>query len=205
MSITKDLPPLPASMRALVTNRFGYPVPWFARDLDRLSSIDVAKRRRALYEGLCWICGAPRGSRFTFVFGPAQVATRRTTEPPSHPACAAFAVAACPFLIAPQYRRQAEFRDDVADTHARHNPGCFALWRTRSYRRDGDYLVVGAPVKVDWFGHGQRADRAAIVAAFEPYRSEIPPEWFAAAMAYLPAEDDRSPARKISTKRKQIL
>jgi hypothetical protein len=137
----------------------------------------------------CWICGTALKSRFTFVLGPAQVMSQTTTEPPSHLRCNAFAVSACPFLSTPQYRRTdtAERSDSTADVHALHNPGCFALWTTRSYHRAGAYLTVGRPVKVDWFYRGERASRDRVIRAFETYRSKIADQWFETAMRYLPA------------------
>jgi hypothetical protein len=124
----------PAFLRHLPLNGRG----WFAVHLERVTVLDPAKRRRALAERLCWICGRPFGHRrLCFVLSPAQAATRVVQEPPSHPGCALFAVRTCPFMRAPDYQRS----DTDPVEHGLHNPGCFVVWRTDAYAVDGDERV----------------------------------------------------------------
>jgi hypothetical protein len=156
-------------MRSLPVNAQGYPVPYFARDPERLSRVDPGKRWWAVARRRCWSCGKRLVSSATFVLGPAQALSRETTEPPAHRACAGFTIRTCPFLTNPRYQRSGA----SAHAQAAQNPGCFALWTTREYRFDDDAdephlrLMVGDPLDVAWFCQGRRATRAEVLQAFK--------------------------------------
>jgi hypothetical protein len=148
-------PKVPAQLRHLPLNSRGYPVPWFAAYPERVAVFDPAKRRRAIAERLCWICGRPLGQRIRwFVLDPAQAVTRVVQAPPSHPGCALFAVRTCPFI------RTADYRCSDVEEHGPPSPGCFAVWRTDAYAVDGvGRVLIGAPETVTWFHHGRAATR----------------------------------------------
>jgi hypothetical protein len=197
--LADHLPRLPPSMRLLTVNHQGYPVPWFAYSPEKLTVIDKHKKRRAIEERRCWICGGALSRRLSFVLGPAQTITRTTTEPPSHRACAEFAVIACPFLRNPQRRRSSE-PDDPA-VHALHNPGCFAVWTTDSYETDSYELdaacrvIVGEPMAVAWFHRGKPASRRQVLQAIGIYRLQFREEdamRVDALMRWLPVPERRT-------------
>ena len=110
-----SLPALPKSMGVLPLDERGYPIPWFVAWYDGKPDfrvVDVKKMKRALSEHLCWICGGHIDDAFVFVRGAAPVSNRIALEPPSHRACAEFAVRACPFMLLPKahYRSEREER-----------------------------------------------------------------------------------------------
>jgi hypothetical protein len=116
----------------------------------------------------------------SFVIGPMCTITRTTSEPPSHRACAEFAVTACPFLTQPKMTRspraKPEEAEEPAGVHLTRNPGVSALWTTRGYKRfrvegdvagsTGGYLIeMGNPEHVSWWREGRHATRAEVEAS----------------------------------------
>jgi hypothetical protein len=172
---------IPHHMRSLPRDFRGHPIPWFAWVGDDgralVTVLDQEKWRRAVKNGLCWICGEPLGPYKTFVLGPINVITRTTTEPPSHLSCAKYAVRGCPFLSDPaRVRRPIPERYIEPDPVIGHdgkrpapNPGVFALWTTRSYElgwlRDRLAISIGDPVRITWWSRGRQATKTEIQAA----------------------------------------
>ena len=177
-------PRVPPQLRHLPLNSRGYPVPWFAVHPERVTVLDPAKRRRAITERLCWICGRPLGHRLLcFVLGPAQAVTRVVQEPPSHPGCAWFAAKTCPFMLTADYRPS----DIDPAEHRLHNPGCFVVWRTDAYAVDGEgRVLIGPPETVTWFHQGRAATRTEVLDALEVYRPHLDVAHIEQLMPWLP-------------------
>ena len=94
----------------------------------------------------CWLCGQTLGKHMTFPIGPMCAITRTTAEPPSHLACAEYAVKACPFLSQPRMRRNE--RDlpeacDARDWDARSGNVTCCGRRCVRCLRSGGYLFGG--------------------------------------------------------------
>ena len=182
---------MPWRMRTLPLDHRGYPVPWFVAWLvdgrpvtpglgkPNFRVVDPRKLVRAVRERRCWLCGEPLGVHMAFVLGPMCAVTRRSSEPPSHPDCATFAMSACPFLSNPHMVRNeaglpAE-RLPPAGIHIDRNPGAMALWLCKSYRLErvgndglgepGTLFVVGGAENVKWYAEGKPATREQIDAA----------------------------------------
>jgi len=162
---------LPINMRELPLDKRGFPVPWFVAWIDgewdfrviRPGGIDIALRRDT-----CWLCGRALGRLRVFAVGPMCTVNRITSEPPSHPECARFAVVACPFLSNPKAKRPdkpspADVK--VAGTMLPHNPGVTALWATDRQRLrtfpagDGFLIELPRPEWVEWWTEGRKASR----------------------------------------------
>lgn len=167
------MPPLPKRMRSLPVDDRGYPVPWFVAWLDgkpEFRAMDGRKWQAAVEKHLCWVCGQPLGSRFTFVVGPMCGVNRISAEPPSHRDCAEFSARACPFLTMPKMvRRAAGLPEEVHNPGGimiRRNPGVGLLWHTRDYKivtaPNGALIRMGEPFEVAWWAEGRVASRAEV-------------------------------------------
>ena len=89
-----------------------------------------------------------------------------------------FSAISCPFLTKPKaVRRDAGLPEEIADGSncagiaIMRNPGCTAIWRTKSYELfnpgNGTLFSVGDPVSVDWYAEGRKATRDEILASME--------------------------------------
>jgi hypothetical protein len=175
--LRKGLPTLPARMVKLPIDRRGYPVPWFVQwvnDEPNFQIVSPQRFRQAIRFGNCWICGDRLGARKTFVMGPLNIINRVTSEPACHYDCARFAAQACPFLILPQakYKEAPAGAVPAAGEMTNRNPGCVALWTTKTFKMqpagEGKKLiVVSDPVAVDWYANGKLASRATVKASLE--------------------------------------
>lgn len=170
--------PMPPKMKALPLTEKGFPVLWFADEVDGkpdLRVMDGRKLARAIKEGRCWLCGQLLGVHKAFVIGPMCAITRTTSEPPSHLDCALYAMKACPFLTRPKvHRREACLPEDarMSGTGIMRNPGVTTLWVSKSYRvwhpKPGQLLItVGKPERVEWWAEGREATRAEVMASIE--------------------------------------
>lgn len=176
------LPELPSRMARLPVDARGFPVPWFVAWVDGVPDhriIDKPKLARAIKHGHCWLCGEPLGRNKTFVLGPMCAVNRTVSEPPSHRACAVFAVRACPFLSRPHaHRRDAGLPEEVQEPGGvglKRNPGATCLWTTERYhvwRVPGDahshpgvLFRIGEPLATEWWTAGRWATRAEVDAA----------------------------------------
>lgn len=173
-----DLPPLPARIAALPVGENGYPVPYFVawrEGRPEFRAFDPVKRKAALQQGLCWVCGQPLGRHLVYCVGPMCCVNRISSEPACHLDCAEFSVKACPFLTKPQMsRRENDTEGFVPGPGAMilRNPGVSALYTTRGYHlvRDaaGGVLVqLGEAERVSWWKEGRPATRAECVASIE--------------------------------------
>jgi hypothetical protein len=162
---------MPRRIRALPIDARGYPVPWFVAWVDGVPDfrvVDGAKFARAIHGRRCWLCGEPLGSAGAFVIGPMCALTRTTSEPPSHPECAFFAIKACPFLTRPNAQRRSanlpEGWEPPAGEMLRRNPGVSVVWTTWEwtlFEADSGLLFkVGDPAGAAWFSEGRPATRA---------------------------------------------
>jgi len=166
--------PLPDYMRELPVSRMGYPVPHFAGKVDGEWDFRVVYPEttvNCMTRQLCWVCGQRLGRLKSFVAGPMCVITRTSAEPPSHYSCAAYAAIACPFLAAPNMKRNTKNLPDGYEAAAgiaiMRNPGVTAVLVTRDWKpfRDGlgGVLVrMGEPERVEWYAHRRRATRAEV-------------------------------------------
>jgi hypothetical protein len=170
--VTIQLPPMPNRIKRLSVDERGYPIPWFVAWQDGKPLFPVAdgkKMRMAIQQKLCWVCGEKLNENLVFVLGPMCTITRTSSEPPSHLDCATFSAMACPFLSKPRMKRMEEAPGTVnpAGIFIKRNPGCCALWSTRSYTTfesgTGELIEVGEPTKVQWFAEGRQATREEIM------------------------------------------
>jgi hypothetical protein len=109
---------------------------------------------------------------------------RVTSEPPSHPECADFAVHACPFLTHPLAKRNARDMPTAkvapAGIHLDRNPGVMCLWWAFNFKPfrvgDGVLFEIGQPLKVQWFARGRYATAEETIESIDsgmPYLSQI--------------------------------
>lgn len=172
------LPPMPAPMQALPTDRHGRPVPWFVHWQDGAPDFRVIRARGtddALRFQLCWVCGRQRGRHAAFVVGPMCAVNRTTAEPPCHLACAVWSAQACPFLATPSMTRRERGIDtsaegphlDPAGVMIARNPGVALVWSSRSwapFSAPGGVLIhLGEPTATSWWAHGRPATRAEVL------------------------------------------
>lgn len=211
--------PRPDRIARLPLDHRGYPVPWFVALVDGQPDhriVDHAKFRPAVKEHRCWVCGDVLGRYLTFAIGPMCTITRTVSEPPSHKACLAYAVQACPFLARPHaHRREAGLPAgwvEAAGLPIDRNPGVVALWTTRSYQPfhapGGVLFRVGEPTDVVWYAEGRQATRPEVQASIDsglPVLQETAAQDGATAvaalmahltqaMAYLPPEQEHAHA-----------
>lgn len=171
--------PMPGRIRNLpVHPQLRLPVPWFcSQDPLDFRVIRPGGFATAHKRGLCWICGGTRyPKRQAFAVGPMCVVTGTSSEPPSHPECARFAVQACPFLANPRMRRNT--KDLPADTQESagfsidRNPGVGAILITDGYQLFGDgrggvLVQMGPPLEVQWWREGRPATRAEVAESID--------------------------------------
>lgn len=156
---------LPDAIKNLPRDKRGYPVPFFASEINGEADFvhaDPKKFRLAIKENRCWICGGHLGKLKTFVLGPMCCVTRTTSEPPCHYECAKFAVTACPFLTKPLAKRGENEGVNPGGVMIKRNPGVAALWGTMSYtlfEANGILFEVGEPVALTFWREGRAASR----------------------------------------------
>jgi hypothetical protein len=167
------LPDMPDRMKLLKRDERGFPVPWFVHwenDKPDFRVISPGKLAMAYRNGRCWICGGQLGVHRVAVIGPMCVVNRTTSEPPSHRDCAEFAAKACPFLTKPRMRRNENDLPEhgcVPGIHLDRNPGCVALYETRSLKTEGGLFKLGDPTRVDWWAEGRQATREEVLASID--------------------------------------
>ena len=187
--LRKGLPPLPDYMRRLPLDHRGYPVPFFVTwldpdDPDRDESLPAGEGvpefrlmnpyalLRCIKENRCWLCGQKMGRYKAFVVGPMCAINKTGSEPPSHTACAEFAVRACPWMLNPKAnRRDANLPEHkgMAGIGITRNPGVALVWVTASYKHerapgggDGILFRFGPPERLEWWREGREATRAEV-------------------------------------------
>lgn len=179
--LRRGLPPLPRLFEHLPIDERGYPVPWFVCKVDGKWDFRVAdaeKRRRAVRDRLCWLCGVGAGKELAFVIGPMCAVNRNTSEPGCHLACAEFAAQACPFMVRPAAQYRSANMPEEAKAHIGGlpgNPGAVCIWITRTFHpyyvpggENDDWLIrLGDPVRVLWYAEGKLATRQQILDSFE--------------------------------------
>jgi len=172
------LPPLPPKMAGVPIDDRGFPVPWFVQWINGKPDHRVMDSRKlplAVNQGLCWQCGGPLGRYKSFVIGPMCSITGSIAEPPSHLECARYACTACPFITRPHAKRR-----EVKEPHVEQaglpilrNPGCIAVWTTKTYKayrtgrggapgNDGILFRFGPPESIEWYAEGRQATRAEV-------------------------------------------
>jgi hypothetical protein len=139
---------VPDSITRLPRDDHGRPVPWFTAIIDGRPDMrvaDAAKHRRAIADRRCWICGRRferAGSpHLAFVVGPLSLFSRCALEPPSHRACALYALRECPFLSNPQRaRRPTNLPEQVtmSGEPVLDNPGVMLVWLCHRYDLEHD-------------------------------------------------------------------
>ena len=176
--------PRPAEVERLPVDARGFVVPWFvdcgpSGDAPDHRMVDGLKFRRAVREQRCWVCGGKLGRVKASVIGPMCAVNRITSEPASHPLCARYAVAACPFLSRPRARRNEknlpEGRQEAAGIALDRNPGVTVIWSSlrpsKPFRPQqgakGILFELGAPHTVSWWREGRPATRAECLEALE--------------------------------------
>jgi hypothetical protein len=176
-ALREGLPPLPDQLADAPIDERGFPVPWFVAWIDGkpdFRCMDSRKLVRAVEDRLCWTCGGALGAHKVFAIGPMCAVSRSTAEPPSHLACAEFAVKACPFLTEPKrHRREKDMpatRLEVGEMIKR-NPGVTALWTTKKYDvfrvENGIMFTLGPALSVSWWCRGRAATRDEVIASME--------------------------------------
>lgn len=175
-----ELPPVPPRMLRLPVRR-GYPVPWFVAMVDgdyHFPTADGRKLAIALARRLCWVCGQPLGSYFSFVIGSMCAVNKTTSEPPCHKECAIFSAIACPFLTRPHMKRQKQQPEGSLNPPGMHldrNPGVALVWITRKYTiikvphgmgaQEGILFRLSEPTEALWYAEGRAATREEVMAS----------------------------------------
>lgn len=174
--------PMPPSIRCLPISDEGYPVPWFVAWLidgkpqprgigtPDFRVIHPGAISQAHTKQRCWLCGQRRGVWGAFPIGSMCAVNRVSSEPPSHLACAEYAVRACPFLTQPRMVRNTKGLPEeryIAGIPVMRNPGVTAIWVTKSYNRvmPEGLFRLGDPLEVTWWAHGRHATRDEIMAS----------------------------------------
>lgn len=170
--------PMPGRIRALPRNKAGYPIPFFAADIDGVRDLRVGDTEAfaaCLRDRKCWICGQKRTGNDTFVIGPMCVINRVTADPPAHLDCALYAVQVCPFLAIPaMVRRERGLPENVtnAGISIKRNPGVAVVYSTNAWvtfrpHTGGRSSVLfdlgrGTPAHLSWWSEGRPATRAEV-------------------------------------------
>lgn len=167
--------PRPAGVDALPVDERGFVVPWFVDWPNGVADhrvVDGRKFLRAVREHRCWVCGGKLGRVKASVIGPMCCVNRITSEPPSHPWCAGYAVRTCPFLTKPRARRNEkdlpEERREAAGIALDRNPGVSVIWLSLQFSKpfspehgqQGTLFELGAPHRVSWWREGRPATYA---------------------------------------------
>lgn len=166
--------PMPDRIARLPRDLRGMPIPKFVvirpdgtpdfRVASQFFAIQAKKRN------LCWICGETLGRNLSFIGGPLLAINRQSAEPPSHRACAEYAIQICPFMFDARSHRNAKDLPKGTITPnglTEENPGCCVIWTTKSYQSNRDLMEVGEPIDVSFFVHGRPATREEIGAALK--------------------------------------
>jgi hypothetical protein len=172
--LREGLPKPPPGIAHLPRDTRGFPIPWFVHVVNGVPDFRVVRPGgvlEALREHRCWICGVrPLGTYRAFVVGPLGALNGINSEPPSHKACALWAVKACPFLAKPRMSRNEN--DLPQEGHyatglIKSNPGVCCVWVTKTFKvrfTGGDYLIdLGEPTETMWFTQGRRASRSEVI------------------------------------------
>ncbi|MGW2951595.1 hypothetical protein [Streptomyces eurythermus] len=202
--------PIPARMARRPHDKHGRLVPWFVGYVNGVPDHRVVRPggiREAVNLNRCFLCGDQLGAHKAFVVGPMCVINRVSAEPPSHKACAEYAVKACPFLTNPHMRRRDNLPVDTVPPDGEmnpRNPGTCAIWTTCrwSRKRGLELFDLGEPTEVTWWREGRSAMYGealdALVSGLEilkveadkdlrPFRAHVSLlEQYEAALAYLP-------------------
>lgn len=174
--VTRIFADLPARMSSLPRSKNGFPIPYFAEEVNGerdFRVVSAEKMAHAVRHSRCWVCGQPMGKFKAFVIGPMCGINRTISDPPSHRECAVFSAKNCPFLSRPlAKRRTRDLPDGVKDAAGfglKRNPGAVGVWITTSFRpfrphggNDGILFRIGDPVEVLWFAEGRKATRAEV-------------------------------------------
>lgn len=171
-------PNAPSRIARLLTDRRGFPIPWFVSWKDaspQFPVLDASKLTIAWRDEKCWVCGDKLGGYRAWVVGPMSVVEGAAPEPPSHPECAAFSVTSCPHLATPQARRS-ERHLDHPEYQERSNiskvrTGAAAIWVTKGrgatpFPAGGGVLFgLEEPHSLEWFTAGRPATSGEVRAA----------------------------------------
>lgn len=188
--IERQFKDMPSRMRALPRNARGFPIPYFAEEVNGerdFRVVSAVKMAHAVRNRLCWVCGVRLGVYQAFVIGPMCGINRTISDPPSHRDCAIFSARNCPFLSSPLASRRTSqlpggFRD-AAGFGIKRNPGAVGVWVTKSFSvfrphagQDGILFRIGDPTEVLWFAAGEPATRAEVehsIATGLPFLEEL--------------------------------
>jgi hypothetical protein len=189
---------IPRALRKRPRDRRGYPIPWIVLiDANKRPHFTINDGARTLACGrkkLCGLCGEKLRGDIAFVGGPQCFLSVRGafSDPPMHHACAAYAIAVCPYLAAPSYGRRIDaktLRPEATpggvligeDSLVRDDrPAAFILGRAARFemivRDDGAPLFFGREEWLDLavWQHGRRLtgeeEQAALAADLERWR-----------------------------------
>jgi hypothetical protein len=174
--------PMPGRIRALPRNKVGYPIPFFAAEIDGVRDFRVGDPdayRRCVIDRLCWVCGQRRPrEENAFVVGPMCAVNRISQDPPCHRECAQYAAQVCPFMARPaMVRRHSGLPEDIGNVGIAipRNPGACLVWDARTFQTfrppvGGEFGVLfsfGDPTHWSWWACGRPATRAEVLASFE--------------------------------------
>jgi hypothetical protein len=164
--------PIPDRLAGFPLSDEGYPIPYFVPYVDgkpEFRAMDPEKFSHAVRHRKCWLCGGTLGKHLTFPIGPMCAITRTTAEPPSHLACAEYAVRACPFLSQPRMKRnEKDLPKNIgsAGISIDRNPGTIVLWTTLSYKLfhagNGYLFRIGDPEHVEAYALGRKATQSEL-------------------------------------------
>ena len=180
VELRRGLPPPPLRMQSLPLNEQGYPTPFFVSYVDGKPDFRLAdpqKLRHCIKYKRCWLCGQPLGTKVAFVIGPMCLCNHLSSEPPSHDACARWALVACPFLTRPRAkRREANRPEDINKPGGfmfEGNPGVCVLYATKEWSIERDpkgkpLVLIGEPLAApEWYTEGRPATYDEALDGFE--------------------------------------
>ena len=107
---------IPRALRKRPRDRRGFPIPWIVLiDANKRPHFTINDGARTLLAGRkkrCGLCGEKLRGDIAFVGGPQCFLSPMGafSDPPMHRACAAYAIAVCPYLAAPSYAKRIDDR-----------------------------------------------------------------------------------------------
>jgi hypothetical protein len=148
----------------------GWVVPYFATQLPdgtpEFRVVDEVKRKEAVFDRLCWICGVYVNETgwISFIGGNRSISNRLFFDPGSHEECARYAAQVCPYLSGSKRIERALTEDrkqkiENAGWQVQHNnvvrPTRMGIYTCRNYqtvKMGGQTLILAGkrPSRIDW-------------------------------------------------------
>lgn len=176
---------IPPQMRTLERDHRGYPIPYIVlRDRTGMPQFTINDYRaveKCITKRLCAICGKRLAKWMWFVGGSRcfMHPDGAFLDPPSHMACATYALQVCPFLAAPSYGKRIDDKRltperrpiNMALVHIEDmlpdRPEWLGLGATTAYQRKDSHLIVDRWDYVEFWQKGEQVNAPLAVFAAE--------------------------------------